>query len=77
MTAPLPVGLEVDRAEAEALMVATGAASMGDAVALAFRAGVTALNAEAACPQRRAVEALFRATPDEIRQVMKLNSAGR
>lgn len=76
-TAPMTsVTIEMHMELAEELKRITGKASLLDAVRIALRTGMTALH-KSPSNQEQAVDALFKATKEDMRKVMKLNSPGR
>ncbi len=73
---PLSVTIEVDAEFAAALLRVTGQASLREAVLIATREGFRRLSVECSSTQKQAIDALFRATEDDFRRVMKVNGAG-
>lgn len=71
------ITIEIDAEFAEELIRMTGMASLDDAAPFALRAGIGVLQAYSFSTQKKAVDALFKATKDDFRRTMKLNSPGR
>ena len=76
-TALMPsITIEMSMELADELRRVTGKSSLRDAVRIALRAGMAVLRSSPST-QEQAVDALFKATKEDMRKVMKLNSPGR
>lgn len=76
-TAPMTsVTIEMNMELAEELKRITGKAPLPDAVRVALSAGMAVLRSSPST-QEQAVDTLFKATEEDFRNAMKLNSPGR
>lgn len=70
----LSVTIDVETEFAAALLRVTGQASLDEAALVAIREGLTVLSAECSSTQKQAVDALFRATEEDFRRVMRVDA---